>query len=393
MIRLLLALFALLLPNFSATGVSNNVIKMVKLLKKLKKIKESTKLRNLESSDEIDYESGSTVESMTVKNTNAKLHFLDINGFIPFYTSTTKSFIFQIFFYFLNMLRPKKLYVPLYVRYRGLRYLDDGIALNATCERVDGTETEVDIEGGFSQKFTCSSTVETSNIIASIGVDASKGVASEDDEGRALSVLDARDINFSNDAAKVSTNIEEANNVVNEVVLLQRGILVEDGKTTDSTFEIKGNLIRISNSTLDLNLNDTYSKSEGENKVVTCQINYGNKVNEKNYDVILDCDTNNEALTSDLYWKSGMSGTTKVILNMTYPSYRVTELPNNSTGGNRFNYRKSSSGLSGGAIAGIVIACVLVLIAVSIAALLFKKQNTPTFDNTTVSGLKNLDNL
>jgi len=54
-------------------------------------------------------------------------------------------------------------------------------------------------------------------------------------------------------------------------------------------------------------------------------------------------------------------------------------------------YRKSSSGLSGGAIAGIVIACVVVLIAAAVAAIMLRKP-TPPVDNTTVVDLKQ-DNI
>ena len=50
-------------------------------------------------------------------------------------------------------------------------------------------------------------------------------------------------------------------------------------------------------------------------------------------------------------------------------------------------YKKSSSGLSGGAIAGIVIACVAVLIAAAVAAIMLRKPSPPV-DNTTVVDLK-----
>jgi hypothetical protein len=64
---------------------------------------------------------------------------------------------------------------------------------------------------------------------------------------------------------------------------------------------------------------------------------------------------------------------------------------NPSSSNNAF-YRKNSSGLSGGAIAGIVIACVVVLAAASIAAIMLRKP-TPPIDNTTVVGLKTVENV
>jgi len=63
-----------------------------------------------------------------------------------------------------------------------------------------------------------------------------------------------------------------------------------------------------------------------------------------------------------------------------YPSYAKSE-------SNSAVYRKSSSGLSGGAIAGIVIACVVVLIAAAVAAIMLRKPSPP-IDNTTVVDLK-----
>ena len=66
--------------------------------------------------------------------------------------------------------------------------------------------------------------------------------------------------------------------------------------------------------------------------------------------------------------------------------------PSSSSSGGRTFYRKDSSGLSGGAIAGIVIACVVVLAAASIAAIMLRKP-TPPIDNTTVVGLKTVENI
>ena len=60
-------------------------------------------------------------------------------------------------------------------------------------------------------------------------------------------------------------------------------------------------------------------------------------------------------------------------------------------GGNTL-FRKHSSGLSGGSIAGIVIACVVVLIAASIAAIMLRKP-APPIDSSTVVDLKTTDNI
>ena len=75
------------------------------------------------------------------------------------------------------------------------------------------------------------------------------------------------------------------------------------------------------------------------------------------------------------------------------PTESVNELGTNFIyRGSRFNYRKSKNGLSGGAIAGIVIACVVELIAASIAPIMLRKPSHH-IDNTTVVGLKTIENM
>ena len=56
--------------------------------------------------------------------------------------------------------------------------------------------------------------------------------------------------------------------------------------------------------------------------------------------------------------------------------------------GSRLTYNKSSSGLSGGAIAGIVIACVVALIATAVAVIMLKKPSPPVENTTTVANLQ-----
>ena len=81
-------------------------------------------------------------------------------------------------------------------------------------------------------------------------------------------------------------------------------------------------------------------------------------------------------------------------VNPDFTQEREDRLLNSASGINANNiyYRKNSSGLSGGAIAGIVIACVVVLAAASIAAIMLRKPSPP-IDNTTVVGLKTVENI
>ena len=55
-------------------------------------------------------------------------------------------------------------------------------------------------------------------------------------------------------------------------------------------------------------------------------------------------------------------------------------------------YKKSSSGLSGGAIAGIVIACAVVLIIASIIAMMLRKPSVPIKNNSSITELRSIDN-
>ena len=82
-------------------------------------------------------------------------------------------------------------------------------------------------------------------------------------------------------------------------------------------------------------------------------------------------------LTIDL--KNGLNNKTEIIIN---------PLPE-QVNQNVINYRKSSDGLSGGAIAGIVVGGVAVIVAISvISIILIKRKTKPPEGNTTVNNIK-----
>ena len=320
------------------------------------------------------------------KNPKAFIQFLDINGYQKVNSPKKgfKAFKFNAFFYFLNMVLPKKVFVPLKLKLGRLRTLEEA-SVESTCI-PSGDATQADAAGGQSQKFECTGDVETNSEITGLSISADDGVQSQGADGK-NTTIDSKDINFSEDAAESASKLEEANGNVDKVLILQNGVI---GSQDKGKFTINGNLVEIEDGkTIKLNLHDDLSNSDKE---IPCVVNREGT----NDAVVLNCDTNGEDLKADLNFKSGMEGTTKVFLNMTDENAKIEINDANSTtpSSNNIVYRKNSSGLSGGAIAGIVIACVVALIAASIAAMMLRKPRVdPPIDNTAVVQLRTVDNI
>ena len=108
----------------------------------------------------------------------------------------------------------------------------------------------------------------------------------------------------------------------------------------------------------------------------------------------LFCDTSGNPINTtveDLHLSTGNSSdSTFILVKMKDGLNNKTSLV--ASGENKYSYKRSSSGLSGGAIAGIVIACVVVLAGVSIAIILLRKS-TPHLENTIAIDLKNESNM
>ena len=121
-------------------------------------------------------------------------------------------------------------------------------------------------------------------------------------------------------------------------------------------------------------------------------------------ELIIDCpvtnnDPNNykitcrppEAFQGNLHRASGTIDDTSLMLDLEEGKDGVSVDPNPETQKNPTYYRKDSSGLSGGSIAGIVIACAAVLIIATIVALVLKSPKAPVNNNSSIVGLKTDD--
>ena len=378
---LLAVILVSLLISISECEVSERAKRLAEKLIKIKKFHNFLKARKLQTDE--SYEQKDVIPAN--QNKRAGIQFLDINGYnLRSSSGNHKSFTFNIFFYFLNMAIPSRVFVPLKLTLGRLRSLEDR-SIESTCTPA-GEATDKDVLGGQSQRFECTGDVETSSDIKGLSISANDPVTAQGSDGKNATVT-TDDINFSEDASKAASSIESAKDNVNKVVILQNGIIALQNK---DQFTIAGNLVDDVKDGDPLKL-DLYDELTISNKKILCSVkrNSGQAVE-------VNCDTNGENLKAGLNFKSGMDGATKVFLNMTDENAIIEINDANSTtpSGNNVVYRKNSSGLSGGAIAGIVIACVVALIAASIVALMLRKPTvTPPIDNTTAVQLRTVDNL
>ena len=340
-----------------------------KYKEKQEKEEEEEKLRNLQSTDTTDGEDGNIDVSGT--NATAGLQFLNFGG----YSYSSGTITFNIFFYFLIAI-PKKIWVPLIVHSRRLRSLADTES-EAECEPV-GTESEKDSQGGVSQKFKCTASVDPSLAVSGVEIDPNKPIYIDDGSGKKKY---EGETSFSKEASEQASNIQNCEEDIDKLLMLQEGVLKGTGDS-DGKFQVTGNLVKIADTQLNLNL----TNSTGEKVSVPCSITSGDG------SATLDCTVSEQLKDAEIHMRSGLTDdkTTKIVMNMKDgESAKISESPTSNTA----NYHKSSSGLSGGAIAGIVIACVVVLIAAAVAAIMLRKPSVPPTDNTTVTGLNAVENV
>ena len=207
-------------------------------------------------------------------------------------------------------------------------------------------------------------------------------------------------INFNGNSSEEATNLQQCDKDV-AFVTLKDGDILEDGDT--HTLRINGTqdgdgVFKVGYK-VTMNFENLYKEVEDNVEPYECTIN-------STTPFILNCDTSKHSIRTSrnsLHLSSGVMkyfDTRRRAEDRQKQKLLMIEMkePNNTytyeyyTTGSNAKYRKKSSGLSGGAIAGIVIACVVVLVAASIAAIMLRKPSPP-IDNSTVVGLKSADNI
>ena len=189
--------------------------------------------------------------------------------------------------------------------------------------------------------------------------------------------LDFSEINFNGNSSEESQSLQQNTKTISSTVSLKDAEASVDTSNKLTT----GTIVPLSI------LTET-SSGDNENVEYDCTVKSTSPGE-------LDCDTSSYPLKTTVQNLHLSTGTTSdnTLVTVYMKDYNRNSTDIITTGSSsRYTYNKSSSGLSGGAIAGIVIACIAVLLAASIAAIMLRKP-APPIDNTTVVGLKTVENV
>ena len=287
---------------------------------------------------------------------------------------TANKFTFHMFFSFLRKIIASYIKMRLRILYSAsrLRNLEDAAqSVPSTCNISAGFQAG--IEGnGENIDYECNAPKDSGRMVSNINLDTTVPM----DIGGETVPFD--DVNFSDEADKQASNIASANSITDGWIVVN--------EFTDK-FVIKGKPYPepFLNSFVGKTINITFVTTSSRRRLEDKEQPYDCKVNSDTTDETeIQCDGVIETTRDNLkYARSDDIYLSLVPNSSSLPS----EINANSGSGSGSVYRKSSSGLSGGAIAGIVIACVVVLIAAAVAAIMLRKPSPP-IDNTTIFKLK-----
>ena len=298
--------------------------------------------------DITDIETSSLSES-SMNNTDIQKPKLILVGFSGF-SKIEKYISFYVFFKrIFGHIYPEFLYVILHINYiqnlRNLQEIEELVQCPIISNKTDNL-----------LKFNCSHFTKSDNF-SYISVD--KNISLDNITNDNIS------IHFSSYANKTINNLQEQiNNIFeNGVVTLNHAEIIEQNEF-EQLFEIQGNILD------DFNEKNVYfllNEDDNENdnvKNVSCDI-----YKENNNSYILNCPIKH-SIMAHLDGVIGETSSKPLMISMNEKSNDLV----NMKVYNSFGYRKKiEKGLPSGAIAAIVISCVVALIVVGIMIVMFRK--------------------
>ena len=323
-------------------------------------------------------------------NKNANIQFMKFHSFN--FDSSAKKISFSTFFYFIARRIPHFIIFRLRITYNSrLRNLADTQAdsVRTDCEIDDDDPSkdgaELSSTNGATVNYKCEANATGDATNAQIAINTDFDMVLKDKNGT-VETIGFDKINFNGNSAS------EAENIQNSVEKLTGFATLKNTKAETSGYILKltGQLVGNSQSSLrilTIKAGDNITMDIPNNEDVAT--NYPCTTEGSTSQFVLNCNTESKPLTTspkNLHLTSGNS-TDKTYLSVEMSN--PTDTNTLSTVQETVKNKKSSSGLSGGAIAGIVIACVVVLVGAAIAVILIRKPSRPPIETTTVIGLGN----
>ena len=302
-----------------------------------------------------------------------------------------KSIKFGLFLYYLNMPIAETVIMRLAIKYntRRLRSLQSdqitGESTPTTCQIKNDFRNRIGKNGdGENIDYDCTAqtSVDTSKI-QNVVLDPTMPMV----VGK--SAISFNDVEFTEDSKDGTQNLLDISSVPS-------GILDETtASMIDNKLIIKG--ILKPSDTLNQNQNfdlELYDLSNKDMKTVSCKVN---EIKTNSGSCTIECDTVKTPLSTNLgnltLAKSSNPEKLYLKINTDKSKDQNQLITSESINNSNVLSNKSSSGLSGGAIAGIVIACVAVLAAASVIAICLRRPK-PVVDTTiTVMRLQNGENI
>ena len=322
-------------------------------------------------------------------NKNANIQFMKFHSFN--FDSSAKKISFSTFFYFIARRIPHFIIFRLRITYNSrLRNLADTQAdsVRTDCEIDDDDPSkdgaELSSTNGATVNYKCEANATGDATNAQIAINTDFDMVLKDKNGT-VETIGFDKINFNGNSAS------EAENIQNSVEKLTGFATLKNTKAETSGYILKltGQLHNSQSSLriLTIKAGDKITMDIPNNEDVAT--NYPCTTEGSTSQFVLNCNTESKPLTTspkNLHLTSGNS-TDKTYLSVEMSN--PTDTNTLSTVQETVKNKKSSSGLSGGAIAGIVIACVVVLVGAAIAVILIRKPSRPPIETTTVIGLGN----
>ena len=327
----------------------------------------------------------------TPKNTGRKNALIQLIGFNSFKAEPREEIItFRTYFIYINIYPARYVLINIAIKStKGFRNLDDGDVIkkepaNCSISKEDENKTEGNV------RYDCNAKKDSGAVVTNVTV---LNVTFSEPK------LNMEDINYSEEAALAAAQLSSQTQEINKMFTLNGGRLttypnyfIITGEITDEDFKPN---YGITDSLILKVVDNSTDPSTAYNVSCKAQDNGNN-----NYE--FRC-TPEEGVKGSIYLSTITDGKKNAVsLNLTRGNDSVDYSKNSTTPTTNINkgiatYRKSSSGLSGGAIAGIVIACCVVLIIATLVAIMMRKSAVVTAPLQTqtpsIVGLRSVDNV